>query len=110
MTWFEREKTNGDEIDFPLNGMSIDLLRAVYRSPAQPLGVRLRAAIAAMPHEVPKLAVNYEASTEDFAALLDKRIEHQRAIEEGKIIEHTPQAVEAKPFIPRVADRRWRRL
>jgi hypothetical protein len=39
------------------NGMSIDLLRAVYRSTSIPLPIRLRAAIAALPHEVPRLAV-----------------------------------------------------
>jgi hypothetical protein len=105
------EKNEAGDVDIGPNGTSLDLLRAVYRSPDQPLGVRIRCAIAVLPHEHPKLAVNYEASTEDFAALLDRRLQHLQAINEGKIIEATPQpAVEAKPVLPRVADRRWRRL
>jgi hypothetical protein len=114
MTWFEREKTNGDEIDFPLNGMSIDLLQAIYRSPSQPLGVRLRAAIAALPHEVPKLIAQAVMNEGSFAELLDRRLKHMKAINEGKVIEAQAQIeakpVETKPPLPRVYDRRLRRL
>jgi hypothetical protein len=42
-------RMNG-ELDFPPNGMSIDLLRAVYRNPSIPLPVRIRCAVTTLPH------------------------------------------------------------
>jgi hypothetical protein len=36
------------EIEIGPNGLSIDLLRAIYRSSAQPLYVRMRAAMACL--------------------------------------------------------------
>src|SRR6266436_4607223 len=33
------DKMNGEQLDFPPNGLSIDLLRAVYRNPSIPLPV-----------------------------------------------------------------------
>src|SRR6266540_4848768 len=68
------------EIEFPPNGMSIDLLRAVYRSASIPLPVRLRAAIAALPHEVPRLAVTALVNEQSFAELLDRRLKKMEAI------------------------------
>jgi hypothetical protein len=102
-----------EELEFPPNGQSIDLLRAVYRNPSIPLPVRMRAAIAALPHETPRLMVSAQVNEHDFATLLDQRI---KRFEEMKLIEQQPTptangaAVEVKPPLPRVGDRRFRRI
>jgi hypothetical protein len=53
---------------------SLDLLRAVYRNPSIPLPVRIRCAVAALPFEMPKLAVTAMVTEQDFATLPDQRI------------------------------------
>ncbi len=50
---------------------SLALLQAIYRSADQPMHRRMRAAIAALPHERPKFAVIASAGTRDFAAQLE---------------------------------------
>ena len=99
-------------LDFPSNGMSIDLLRAVYRNPSIPLPVRIRCAVAALPHEVPRLQVTAQVNEQSFAELLEKRIKKWDAMN-GKAqqtqVTDQPQ-IEAKPVLPRVADRRFRRM
>jgi hypothetical protein len=87
---------------------ALEFLQEVYCNDQLPLVTRMRAAIAALPFESPKLAVTAMVSEQDFATLLDqrlKRIEEMRA----KEIEETPQ-VEAKSALPQLADRRYRRL
>jgi hypothetical protein len=97
------------EIDIGSNGMSIDLLRAVYRSASIPLPVRLRAAIAALPHEVPRLQVSALVSEESFAEILERRLKKLDAMN-GKP-QQIDQTIEAKPPpLPRLADRRFRRV
>jgi hypothetical protein len=56
---------------------------------------RMRAAIAALPHEAPKLAVTAVlAKTEDYAAIFDRRLERARENgmlpSAGGLIEHQP--------------------
>ena len=59
---------------------SLELLKAVYRNPTIPLPVRMRAAIAALPHEVPRLAVTALVNEQSFAELLDRRLKKMEAM------------------------------
>ena len=88
---------------------ALEFLQAVYMNDELPLITRVRVAVACLPYEVPKLAVTAVVSEQDFATVLDrrlKRIEEMRA----KVIEAKPAQIEAKPPMPRIADKRYRRI
>jgi|ERR1700730_2495944 len=95
------------EIELSRDAISLDLLKAVYRNSDIPLPVRMRAAIAALPHEAPRLQVTAQVSESDFATLLDQRI---KRYQEMKLIEAKAPAVEVKAPLPRIPDRRYRRI
>jgi hypothetical protein len=100
------------EIEIGPNETSLDLLRAVYRSNHLPLTTRMRAAISALPHEVPRLAVTAVVSEQDFATVLDrrlKRIEEMKAnaIKTTPLIDGEKVDVRLPPVVP---DRRFRRI
>lgn len=60
---------------------SLDLLRAIYSDPGQPLHRRMRAAIAALPFENPKLAVVASVGPDaGFASRLEQAIERSRNV------------------------------
>lgn len=92
---------------------SLSLLQAVYRNPAIALPVRIRCAMACVPFESPKLQMVAQVSEQSFAELLDRRL---KRFEEMKQIEAKPTngnggpQVEVKPPLPRLADRRFRRM
>src|SRR5262245_60052212 len=68
---------------------ALSYLQSIYRDPLQPTGVRMRAAMAAVPFARPKLAVTaYLSNADDFAARLDKAILRSRP---PKIIEYGPE-------------------
>jgi len=72
----------------------------------------MRAAISALPHEVPRLAVTAMVSEQDFATVLDrrlKRIEEMKAnaIEATPVIDGEKVDVRLPPVVP---DRRFRRI
>ena len=67
------------------NEISLDLLRAVYRNNQLPLPTRMRAATAALPHEVPRLAVTAQVTEQGVAELLDRRL---KRIQEMKRLEN----------------------
>jgi len=74
------------------------------------LTTRARIAIACLPYEVPKLAVTAMVSEQDFATVLDRRL---KRIEEmkAKVIEAKPAQIETKSNpMPRIADKRYRRI
>jgi hypothetical protein len=62
----------GDRIDVRSDARALDVLVAIYRSPRMPLHTRMRAAIAALPFESPKLAVTAVVTTEDLAERLER--------------------------------------
>jgi hypothetical protein len=74
----------------------------------------MRAAIAALPFESPKLAVTAVVGEKDFASILEARIKHWRQLEQTKLVEHQPKPeVEPEPPkrpLPTVTDRRFRRI
>jgi hypothetical protein len=113
---------NPEAIDIGPNGTSLDLLQAVYRSNDLPLHTRMRAAISALPHEVPRLAVQALITEQDIATVLDRRIAHYQQLElanngakliDAQPINGKPQAkpqIETKPPPARTPDRRFRRI
>jgi len=75
-------------VEIPSEGLSIDLLRAVYRNNQLELSTRMRAASLAIPYECARLGVSVVVNnTQDFASLLDARIAR---FEQMKLIEAQP--------------------
>jgi hypothetical protein len=78
------------EVEIGPGRTSLDLLQAIYRCPDQPLSVRMRAAIAALPYEHPKLAVTAVLDgTEDLGARLHRAIQRSAKVIELRAIEGT---------------------
>jgi hypothetical protein len=103
------------------NATSLDLLRAIYRCPTANLQMRIRCAVAALPHEHPRLMVTAQVNEQSFAEILDRRLKRIKEMENGKRIEAKPQEVEIQPMLPRSTvevrpslaptnDRRFRRF
>ena len=67
---------------------SLKFLQTIYRNPEVPLPVRMRAAMAALQFEHPKLAVTANVEAGDFAFKLDQAVERSRRV-----------MIEAKPMI-----------
>ena len=83
--------------------ISLDLLRRVYRSTQQPMSMRMRAAIEALPFEVPKLSATANVTLDSsFAARLERAIERSKSVPmlNGPTIEHEqlPASTLKKPF------------
>jgi hypothetical protein len=89
---------------------SLDFLRAVYRDPTINLQIRIRCAIACLPFELPKLAVTAVVNEQNFAELLDRRLKRIAEITNQKTINGNPHEIEVKPPMPRLSDRRYRRM
>jgi hypothetical protein len=94
---------------------SLQFLQAVYWNEELPLSVRMRAAMAAIPFEHPKLVAVANVDGNSFAAILERRYLHMRKMQseliEAKPVEPKPQpTVGIKPYLPTVPDRRYRRI
>jgi hypothetical protein len=69
------------EVEIGPAGTSLDLLQAIYRCHDQPLHVRMKAAIAALPYEHPKLAVTAVVDgTEDLGVRLSRAIQRSAKV------------------------------
>src|SRR5262245_14169639 len=100
-----------DPIGVGSDAKAHDILVAIYRNPKMPLHTRMRAAIAAIPYESPKLAVTAVMTGKDFASILEARMRRFKKLEAAKVINAQPTpVVEVKPHLPTVADRRYRRI
>ena len=64
---------------------ALSFLQACYRNPSLNLTTRMRAAVAALPFESPKLAVTAVVSEQDFATVLDRRL---KRIAEMRLLEN----------------------
>ena len=70
---------------------SLAFLQAVYRSPDQPLHTRMKAAIAALPYEHPKLAITALLDgTDDLGARLSRAIQRSAKVIELRAAQPEP--------------------
>jgi len=87
------------KIELAEDAMSLDILRTVYRNAGLRLSTRMRAAVAALPFEFPKLAVTaILPDGGDFAMRLERAIARSAEVRtiEAKPVE--TKAIEAKPI------------
>src|SRR5215467_4974700 len=109
----DRLEQKQQEIEISPDGLSIDLLRAVYRSSALPLHTRMRAAMACLKHEVPALIATAVVNEGSFADLLERRLKRIEEMKQMKLIEAKPAdgagSIDAR-LPPPIPDRRFRRI
>ena len=112
--------------ELPSDGNSLNFLQAVYRCDGLPLSTRMRAAVAALPFEHPKLAVTALISDQSFAAKLERavlrseQVRSQPRVIEGKAINDETKSSDGLKqngdglktdltLAPQIPDRRFRR-
>ena len=67
------------ELDLPSEATPLDFLRAVYLDPAQPMSLRVRAAVEAAPFAHPKLSAVFDLG-HSFGARLEEAIRRSEAL------------------------------
>jgi hypothetical protein len=70
----------------------------------------MRAAIAALPFEHLKLAVTAVINEQSFAEVLERRLQNMERISNGNAKMIEAKQVETKTPMPRLGDRRYRRV
>ena len=88
----------------------LDFLKAVYLNPELPLSVRIRAAIELLPFTHPKLAVVAQVTENDIATLLDRRLKRTVEMNRKRTQTIDQPIIEAPKPLPKIADRRFRRM
>src|SRR5262249_27898494 len=99
---------------------ALELLQAVYQSKSVAMHTRMRAAMACLPFEAPKLLATAIINEQDFATLLDQRI---AKLQQMKLIEARPTSTDGNGptsanenggsdarLPPPIPDRRFRRI
>jgi hypothetical protein len=89
----EEEQEVWSPLRQPAPASALEYLQSVYRNPSEPEGRRLKAAMAALQFETPRLGViaTTNLNGADFAALLD------RAIERANGVRLEPKALPSPP-------------
>jgi hypothetical protein len=86
----DEEQLQAAPIAAPVSALAY--LQSIYCNPSEPEGRRLRAAVAALPFESPKLSATTIINKEDFADLLERSIERSGKTVEVRQIEPAPSA------------------
>ena len=90
--------------------MSLELLEAIYRSEAVLLLTRIKVTIGCLPFEAPRLAVTAVVNEQNFAEVLERRLKRIAELEAATPINANKPEIEARPPMPRIAGRRYRRF
>ncbi len=98
-------------VRFPENYRSLDVIRDVYLGKATVPPSQLKAAVAALKHEFPQLAVVAQVRNDGLGERLEKALEAKRALDaarsEGRVMEMIgrpvseplPESEAAQPFV-----------
>jgi hypothetical protein len=97
-TLHQDRRKDPENVEIGPNDLSIDLLRAVYRSNHLPLTTRMRAAISALKHEVPALGVQFVVNDSDIATRLDRAIARIALVNGKKVINGEAAVSEPTPL------------
>jgi hypothetical protein len=85
------ELADDDSIELPPGASSLAFLQAIYRSTEQPMVRRMKAAIAALPFEHPRLSATLAVQADDsFAARLQAAIARSNGVEAYRLIQAAP--------------------
>jgi hypothetical protein len=86
----EEEREVWSPLRQPAPTCALEYLQSIYRNPSEPEGRRLKAAMAALPFEAPRLGAVAVTSlnSQDFAALLDRAIERSNGV---RVVKALPQ-------------------